>query len=958
MTIKPVAMKLSIIIPSHMRTQSCFNLIESLLRQTFTAPFEILVVANPANLELRQFIQSMAPDQNRVVRYFESSILGVNAARNLGLKQAHGDLALFLDDDCEVTDPLYLENLTRRFAEHPDATGIGGPYVQDSNSRSHPWDKAYAAIADHWLKGSRLVGARTTQLIGGNACYRKSVLLGGFLFNENLRFGGTESELNHRLIESGHKLLFFSDLAVVHHLEIGIFAFFRKAFLQGRGFEFRKKISPIPTVSMALQPDIPVTGFFSRIYYYLFQKGQIHFRLSQISGGSWFGFYSRFLGLWALQDLRSLWLRPSTSGSSASPRIPVEEELGRSRFYDPRFGLNLRHENNHPDTFVPHEFPKHLQRARLYAFDGILLPIDQHSFARQIQDANLKVCIAVDLNLWREEWIEILKTVRPSFVRASLSPFTKRNTQFISALRKLGIPLWLNWELAAKRDVMTKLPISSHDKSLLPIELRFSFELSSFRLRRFLRSVSTCPRLSPPIGAPLMDSALQEGRDLYPVGKTVCSTLHADSMPRVSVIIPSYKSEWELSVVLNHLIHQNFPPEAYEVLVIDDGSSTYDLENHTRWIQTHAGACQIRLLHIPRRLHDGGTDQQYRAGIARNLGVAMALGDIISFLDSDIVVPEDYLQRLMLDLEGYDVVQTRRLMLKSEASSPQTRVQQLRRYRDVYPEDSYWEDFKKAAHWMPIFNFWKYTCTYSLTLRKSLFQSAGWFCPTFPNYGFEDTDLGYRLAKMGATFKLSSLEVFHLYPRRQDFNFHVDQERRTSALAHSARIFYSHHLDDRVFREFHWLLVTRDNMVWKAQRLYWKAHRLKGEVRVSTVAGYWRARHALLTSAIRMYWGANKLNGQARMAAISKYWQTRHILNMVTSGTRWTMTFLFWRAHQLRWNVTQIFWNANQLFWNVYQLHWRLRPKLIVFFGKPFFFLAYQYRHRIRPFFRSPKSNP
>lgn len=89
-------------------------------------------------------------------------------------------------------------------------------------------------------------------------------------------------------------------------------------------------------------------------------------------------------------------------------------------------------------------------------------------------------------------------------------------------------------------------------------------------------------------------------------------------MNKVSVIIPSYNCAAFIKEALNSVINQSILP--HEIIVVDDGS-TDDTEESVRSIETSL----VRYV------------RQANAGVsaARNLGLEIATGDFITFLDAD-----------------------------------------------------------------------------------------------------------------------------------------------------------------------------------------------------------------------------------------------------------------------------------------------------------------------------------
>ena len=102
--------------------------------------------------------------------------------------------------------------------------------------------------------------------------------------------------------------------------------------------------------------------------------------------------------------------------------------------------------------------------------------------------------------------------------------------------------------------------------------------------------------------------------------------------------------------------------------------------------------------------------------------------------------------------------------------------------------------------------------------------ASHWFSPEFYSYGFEDVDLGYRCARLGANFFLSQNAVYHLYPSRSQLSYHFDERARTRALTLSSRVFYRHRLDPEIFNEFYpaFFQPVRGELKILASRIVWR----------------------------------------------------------------------------------------------------------------------------------------
>lgn len=103
-------------------------------------------------------------------------------------------------------------------------------------------------------------------------------------------------------------------------------------------------------------------------------------------------------------------------------------------------------------------------------------------------------------------------------------------------------------------------------------------------------------------------------------------------MIQVSVVIPTFNRADSLTQVLHFLSQQTLDPNQFEVIVVDDGSSDH----------TSAVIDQIDMPNLCYR------KQQNQGEIAaRNLGVSLARGKLLAFIDDDVFVASTYLEALL-----------------------------------------------------------------------------------------------------------------------------------------------------------------------------------------------------------------------------------------------------------------------------------------------------------------------
>lgn len=102
-----------------------------------------------------------------------------------------------------------------------------------------------------------------------------------------------------------------------------------------------------------------------------------------------------------------------------------------------------------------------------------------------------------------------------------------------------------------------------------------------------------------------------------------------------SVIVPTYNASHLLRECINSLLAQEFAPERFEIIIVDD-ASTDDTPAVVEELQRAAKTHQIVYLRV---------NENSGPGNARNLGVEAARGQILGFLDQDVYVLTDWLGR-------------------------------------------------------------------------------------------------------------------------------------------------------------------------------------------------------------------------------------------------------------------------------------------------------------------------
>ncbi|MCY4512221.1 MAG: glycosyltransferase family 2 protein [Bdellovibrionales bacterium] len=303
-----------------------------------------------------------------------------------------------------------------------------------------------------------------------------------------------------------------------------------------------------------------------------------------------------------------------------------------------------------------------------------------------------------------------------------------------------------------------------------------------------------------PFQGNIYDDQINLDMDLEPVTQPfIRNSLTSGKTIRFSIIIPSYNNKIQLLNTLKNLAHQNYPKDEYEIISIDDGSMDGTLKALSDFINENKQV-NMSVIHFPRVIPRQSGDYRFRAGIARNLGAKRAQGLYLAFLDADILTPPHYLNQLEKEHLKADVVQLKRYHLKKSMDINKLFSDPEGLKKNCYIEENdYWGAFYKKG-FEGSHPPWKYVCTYGLSLSKRDFMDYGRFNTNFTGYGFEDTDLGYRLHKAKKKLFLSDIHCYH-QPPEKNRREHKSFLKRHSQLSKTAKVFFYNHLDPEIYEQ-------------------------------------------------------------------------------------------------------------------------------------------------------------
>jgi cellulose synthase/poly-beta-1,6-N-acetylglucosamine synthase-like glycosyltransferase len=184
----------------------------------------------------------------------------------------------------------------------------------------------------------------------------------------------------------------------------------------------------------------------------------------------------------------------------------------------------------------------------------------------------------------------------------------------------------------------------------------------------------------------------------------------------ISVIVPAYNAAQTLDACLAALGAQTVGADAYEVIVVDDGST-----DRTAAVARAHGVCLI---------------QQANAGpaAARNRGAQAARGEILLFTDADCAPAPDWVERMAAPFADPAVMGAKGVY-RTRQRSPVARMVQV----------EYESRYARMAGRQQI----DFVDTYAAAYRRGVFVESGGFDTVYRTASVEDQELSFRLAGRG-----------------------------------------------------------------------------------------------------------------------------------------------------------------------------------------------------------------
>jgi len=218
------SLKVSVVIPTYNRLEFLKQAIDSLLNQSHP-PDEIIVVDDGSSDGTKEYLKKISKKYKIIKYYYFTKNCGPSKARNLGIKNATGDIICFFDDD-QIAHKNWIKEIVKTFKENRDIGGVGGKLIELEPNN----------MVEKYLKLNFNINySRDLPYLGGNIAFLRHVLLKVGGFDDRLKTG-EDVDLSFRIYLRNYKIIYNDNMIVYHKSLCNFVKLIRKGYNLGIGW--------------------------------------------------------------------------------------------------------------------------------------------------------------------------------------------------------------------------------------------------------------------------------------------------------------------------------------------------------------------------------------------------------------------------------------------------------------------------------------------------------------------------------------------------------------------------------------------------------------------------------------------------------------------------------------------------------------------------------------------------
>jgi GT2 family glycosyltransferase len=200
---------LSVVVATRNRKDEVTDLLSDLARLAWRAGDEIAIVDNGSTDGTAASLGRSFP-RALVLPLPENR--GAPAARNAGAAATRGEILVFLDDDCRVEDPEFLDRVRRAFQKTPEAGAIAFRILDPVTRRPRSFE------VPRRRKDLAMEPCETSYFISAGCAVRRKVFDAAGGMDPSLTYGFEELDFCYRAVIRGFRIFYRPDIVVLHRL--------------------------------------------------------------------------------------------------------------------------------------------------------------------------------------------------------------------------------------------------------------------------------------------------------------------------------------------------------------------------------------------------------------------------------------------------------------------------------------------------------------------------------------------------------------------------------------------------------------------------------------------------------------------------------------------------------------------------------------------------------------------
>lgn len=206
---------------------------------------------------------------------------------------------------------------------------------------------------------------------------------------------------------------------------------------------------------------------------------------------------------------------------------------------------------------------------------------------------------------------------------------------------------------------------------------------------------------------------------------------------KLSIVVPVYNVEKYLERCVNSLLHQDIDKSEYEIILVNDGSTDRSYE-----IAKHLKAANENIVLV--------SQENKGQSVARNVGMDMAKGKYIMFVDSDDYIEENVIGKFLAQSESNQLDLCFYSTIFEYWTGKKRREKQLKFEKDIIYKGEY-----LVLNGINISSVWQ--CVFS---HNFLYNTGIRF---YEGIIHEDVEFCYRLFPLAKRVLFTNIFVYHYF---------------------------------------------------------------------------------------------------------------------------------------------------------------------------------------------------